>query len=56
MERMENDKYAKKVHLGPDSLQKRWINTLKDSLRKIRGLDVRQARRMVQDGVNGWGL
>ena len=27
---------------------KRWINTVKKSLRK-RGLDVRQARRMVQD-------
>ena len=28
--------------------QKRWIDTVKDCLRK-RGLDVRQARRMVQD-------
>ena len=27
---------------------KRWINTMKECLRK-RGLDVRQARRMVQD-------
>ena len=30
--------------------RKRWIDTVKDCLRK-RGLDVRQVRRMVQDRV-----
>ena len=29
-------------------MQKRWIDTVKESLKKI-GLDVRQARRMVHD-------
>ena len=31
-----------------DRLWKRWIDTMKDFLRE-RGLDVRQARRMVED-------
>ena len=35
--------------------RKRWIDNSKEYLRK-RGLDVSQARRMVQIGVNGWGL
>ena len=33
-------------------LQKRWIDTVKDCLKK-RGLDVRQTRRIVQDR-NEW--
>ena len=53
--RMENDRIAKRVYVGEcdDSRsvgrpRKRWIDSMKDSLMK-RGLDVRQARRMVQD-------
>ena len=52
---MENDKIAKRVYVGEcagspsvDRLQMRWIDTVKECLRK-RGLDVRQPRRMVQD-------
>ena len=55
MERMERDRIAKRSYVGEcaDSRsvgkpRKRWIDTLKECLRK-RGLDVRQARRMVQD-------
>ena len=57
VERMENDKIAKtkRAYIGECAecfsvgrLQKRWIDTMKDCLRK-RSLDVRQARRMVQD-------
>ena len=33
--------------------RKRWIDTVRDCLRK-RGLDVRQARRMVQDSNEWW--
>ena len=51
--RMENDRTAKRVYVGEwavsrsvDMPRKRWIDTMKDCLRKI-GLDVRQARRMV---------
>ena len=36
-------------------LQKSWIDTVKEFLRK-RGLDVRQARRMVQDRCEWWGF
>ena len=56
VERMEKDRIAKRVFVGEcagicivDRLQKRWIDTMKDCLRK-RSLDVRQTRRMVQDG------
>ena len=52
---MERNRIAKRVYVeecaGICSVgrsRKRWINTVKDFLRK-RGLDVRQARRMVQD-------
>ena len=52
---MENDRIAKTVYVGvcagSQSLGKslkRWIDTVKECLRK-RGLEVRQARRMVQD-------
>ena len=51
---MENDRIAKRVYVGTCAgsrsvgrSRKRWINTVKDCLRK-RGLVVRQARRMVQ--------
>ena len=55
MERMENDKIAKTVYVGEcagsrsvSRPRKIWIDIIKESLRK-RGMDVRQARRMVQD-------
>ena len=55
VERMESDKTAKKVYVGEcasccsvDRLWKRWIDTVKECLRK-RDLDIRQARRMVRD-------
>ena len=34
---------------------KRWIDTVKECLKK-RGLNVRQARRMVQDRNEWWGF
>ena len=55
MERMERDRIAKRVYVeecaGSRSVgrpRKRWIDNVKECLRK-RGLDVRQAWRMVQD-------
>ena len=47
---MENDKIAKRVYVGEyvGRPRERWIDTVKDSLKK-RDLDVRQARRMVHD-------
>ena len=55
VERMERDMIAKRVYIGECAgshsvgrLQERWIDTVKECLKK-RGLDVRQARRMVQD-------
>ena len=55
VERMERDRISKRVYVGEcaDSRSvgrpwKRWIDTVKECLRK-RSLDVRQARRMVQD-------
>ena len=55
MERMVRDKIAKRVYVGECTgsrsvgrPRKRCIYTAKECLRK-RGLDVRQARRMVQD-------
>ena len=58
MERMERDRIAKRVYVIEYAgsrlegrWQKRWIDTMKDCLRK-RGLDIRQARRMV--GVCEW--
>ena len=57
MDRMENDRIAKMVYVkecaGSRSvvrLQKRWIDTVKVCLKK-RGLDVRQARKMVDRSV-----
>ena len=55
VERMESDRIAKRVYAGEcvgsrsvGRTQKRWIDTVKEGLRK-RGLDVRQARRIVHD-------
>ena len=55
VERMEDDRITKRVYAeeyaGSRSMgrpRKTLINTLKDCLKK-RGLDVRQARRMVHD-------
>ena len=56
VDRMEKDKIAKRVYVvecvGSCSVgrwRKRWIDTAKERLSKI-GLDVRQERRMVQEG------
>ena len=66
---MENNKIAKRLYVGDCAgshlvgrPRKRFIDTVKDCLR-IRGLDVRQARRMVHDRSiwrgfvrgNAWG-
>ena len=55
VERMENDRIAKMAYVGECASsrsmgrpRKGWIDTMKDCLKK-RGLDVRQARRMVHD-------
>ena len=55
MERMEKDRIAKKVYVGKcggrcsvGRPQKRWVDAMKESLKK-RGLDIRQARRVVQN-------
>ena len=55
VERMENDIISKRVYVGECAgsrsvgrARKRWIDTVKDNLKKI-GLDVRQARRIVHD-------
>ena len=55
MERIDRDRIAKRVYVGDCAgsrsatrPRKRCIDTVKECLRK-RGLDVRQARRMVQD-------
>ena len=70
MDRMEVNMIAKRVYVGEcaGSLsvgrpRKKWIDTVKDCLRK-RCLDVRQARRMVRDRSewrgfergNEWGV
>ena len=62
VERMENNKMAKRVFVGDCACsrsvgkpRKRWIDTVKDYLRK-RTLNVRQARRMVQDRIEWRGF
>ena len=52
---MQNDRIARRVFIGEyagsrsvGKLLKRWTDTVKDCLKK-RGLDFRQARRMVHD-------
>ena len=59
VERMENDMIAKSVYVRKCASRrsvgrprKRWIDTVKECLKK-RGLDVRQARRMLHDR-NAW--
>ena len=55
VERIENDWIAKRVYIGEYTGScsegrpwRRWIDTVKECLKK-RGLDVRQARKMVHD-------
>ena len=53
MERMESDRIPKRIYECASSrsvgrTRKRWIDTVKECLTK-RWLDLRQARRMVQD-------
>ena len=55
LERMEKDGISNRVYVGVCAgsrslgrLRKKWIDTVKDCLRKT-GLDVTQAKRMVQD-------
>ena len=70
VERMESDRTAKKVYVGEyagsrsvSRPRKKWTDTVKECSRKI-GLDVRQARRIVQDRNewpefvrgNAWGV
>ena len=70
VETMEKDRIAKRVYAEECAgicsvcrLWKRWIDTVRDCLRK-RSLDFRQARRMVQNRsewsgvvrVSGWGI
>ena len=59
VERVENDKITKGVYVGECAgscsvcrPQKRWIHTMKNSLRK-KSLDVRQISRMVHDRMKG---
>ena len=67
---MENDRIAKRVYVGECAgsrsvgrSQKRWNDTMKECIMKI-GLNVRQARRMVQNRsewrgfvrCNAWGI
>ena len=60
VERMENDTIAKRVYVGVcagsrlvGKSQKRWTDSVKDCLKK-KGLDVRQARRMVHESSVWW--
>ena len=62
VERMERDRLAKRVYVGESACsrsvgrsRKRWIDIAKECLKK-RGMDVRQARRMVQDRSEWRGL
>ena len=62
IERMERDRIAKRVYVGECAgsssvgwLQKTWIDTMKDCLKK-KNLDVRLARRMIQDEIEWWFL
>ena len=61
-EKMKKDKISKRVYVGECASsrsvgrpRKRWIDTVKECFRK-RVLDVRQARRMVQDKSEWRGL
>ena len=55
---IKKERIAKRVYIGECAgnhsegrPRKRWIDTVNDCLKK-RGLDVRQARRMVQDRID----
>ena len=55
VERMERDRITKRVYIGECAGSysvgrpwKRWTDTVKECIKK-RSLDIRQARRMVQD-------
>ena len=59
---MDGGRIAKRVYVGECASnrsvgrsRKRWIDTLKECLRK-RGLNVRQAKKMVQDRSEWRGL
>ena len=55
---MEDDKIAKRVYVGEcagSRSRKRWIDTVKDCLKKT-GLNISQARRIVYDRSEWWGL
>ena len=59
---MENNRVARRVYVGEcaDSSsagrpRKRWIDIVKDCLKK-RGLDVKQARKLVHERSVGWGF
>ena len=60
VDRMEKERIAKRIYVGECASsrfvgrpRKRWNDTMKNCLRK-RGLDVRQARRIVQDRCEWW--
>ena len=60
--RMERDRIANRVYIGECAGNcsvgrpwKRWIDTVKECLKK-RGLDVRQAKSLVQDRSQWWGF
>ena len=62
MERMERDRIAKRVYVGECAgsrsvgrPRKRRIDTVKERL-KERGLDIREARRMVEERSEWRGL
>ena len=62
VEKMKRDRIAKRVYVGECAdnhlvgrPRKRWIDNVKECLRK-RGLDIRQARRMVQYRSEWWGF
>ena len=59
---MERDRITKRIYViecavsrSVERPRKRWIDTVKECLRKI-GFDIRQGRRMVQDRSGWWGF
>ena len=59
---MENDRIAKRVYVWECAVshslgrpRKRWIETVKDCS-KEKGLDIRQARRIMPDRSVWWGF
>ena len=62
VEKRERDRISKRVYVGECAGScsvgrpwKRWIDTVEECLKK-RSLDVKQARRMVQDRNEWWGF